>query len=478
MTKQGTFLFHPITQLVTSAKTFLHYAQENGDEELIQIIEKISYNMPLLTSYHSSITQQQTWIYTHPITNNQWTLGVIFPKEDISLKPKDIRHYSFVLLTYSILYLILICLFLYSVRKIRRSTATILISITILIGLMASWYSIQKTTTSTFASDTTITDQANLDKFLDDLSEETERKHEDIPIIIPCGLLLYSIDITSPDHMTVSGYIWNRYNTKQHTDISRQIQIPHATNLQIRDPLLSKSGDWETVTWNIRGTIYQKQDYSHFPFDLQHMQITLEHYDIEKNIILVPDLAAYKKISPEDTPGIDKSITLSEFNFEKTFFNYKQITPKTNFGVPTYGKATDHFILLFNIVTTRGLLTPFIIFFLPLLVVLLSLFATLVISTQRTNPFKALAPYTGLFFSLIVLQRSLREQYPTNTTLYMEYAFFFTYITIIILVIHTIITYTHPNWHYYQKQIFPLLKFLFWPFQLISWFITTLIVFY
>src|SRR5690606_24948863 len=194
-------------------------------------------------------------------------------------------------------------------------------------------------------------------------------------------------------------------------------------------PITSISGDWETVTRSIRGTIFQKQNYSYFPFDKQRMQITLEPYDIQKNIILTPDLASYKKISPEDMPGLDKNFTLSDFRIEQTFFNYKKIDPMANFGFKEYGKATDHFQLIFNIVTKRGLLNPFVLFFLPLLVVLFSLFSVLIIAKRESDPLTIIASYTGLFFALILLQRSLRESYPTNVTLYMEYAFFFTYIS-------------------------------------------------
>jgi hypothetical protein len=162
----------------------------------------------------------------------------------------------------------------------------------------------------------------------------------------------------------------------------------------------------------------------------------------------------------------------------QTFFNYKKIEPTTDFGVKEYGQSSNHYQLIYNIITTRGLANPFIIFFLPLLVVLFSLFAVILASKRESDPLSITASYSGLFFALILLQRSLREQYPTRGTLYIEYAFFFAYITIILLIIHTIVLYLYPHWHSYQQRFFPLVKFLFWPFQLISWIITTLIVFY
>lgn len=478
LSDNGTFLFHPITSLIESKKTLLQYAQENGNEELARIAQKPLNKVAQFASYKSSDTQEHTWIYFQPITTNQWTLGIIFPQKDIGLSTDVIRHFHFWALTYCILFLICLCTFLYKTNKISLITLVLIVNIILMTGLISLWRIVQTTTTIDTKSSTIITDQASLDKFLDDLQEETNRKKETPPIKIPCGLLLYSLDISRSDNMIISGYMWNKYNIKKHTGITHNMQFPHATNLTLATPLTATTDNWETVTWNIRGSVYQKQNYEKFPFDRQELQITLEHYDIEKNIILTPDLESYKKISHEDTPGLDKSFTLTGFTVEQTFFSYKAINPVTNFGLNDYGKTTDHYQLIYSLITTRSLVNPLLLFFLPLLGILFSIFCILLVARRDSQPFSVLGPYTATFFSLIILQRVLRDQYPTNTTLYIEYAYFFTYFTIILLTIHTVLIYLYPKWNYYQDKVFPLVRLLFWPFQLASWLITTLIVFY
>ena len=126
----------------------------------------------------------------------------------------------------------------------------------------------------------------------------------------------------------------------------------------------------------------------------------------------------------------------------------------------------------------RSLLNPFILYLLPLLVILFSLFTILLVARKNTPPLSILGGYTGLFFALILLQRSLLEELPTNTMLYIEYAFFYTYITIILLIIHTILIYYYKHWKTYQNNSLYLMRIFFWPFQFISWLITTLIFFY
>ena len=173
-----------------------------------------------------------------------------------------------------------------------------------------------------------------------------------------------------------------------------------------------------------------------------------------------------------------KEFVLPGFKIQQTFFEYKNINPSVNFGFKEYGKVTDYYQFVYNAILSRNLLTPFIFYFLPLLVILFSLFSTLLITTKKTDPLTILGAHSGLFFALILLRRSLREQYPTGATLYMEYAFFYTYITIILLILHIILTSYYKRWKTYYDPVLYYMKVAFWPFQLILWLITTFIVFY
>jgi hypothetical protein len=478
MNPEGAFIFHPITALVKNETTLLQYAQSQGNEELAVIAQKTMERKPLLDSYAAQATKEHFWIYTHPIKINNWIVGSIFSEEEVDLSSKTIRHYYFWTLIFATITVLLFGAFLCACALFSLTWYAIAANVILLFALALAWRTIQKTTTSNRETTTIITDQSRLNKFLNDLKEEADRKHEAPPITIPCGILLYSLSILDADYISISGYLWNKYDTKLHGEVQQGIDLPQASKLTFGQPLTVQSGDTETVTISVQGSLFQEQNYAQYPFDQQHTRIILEHRDIEKNIVLTPDLTAYKKISPESTPGLDKEFSLPGFTIEQTFFEYHQIDPNANFGFKEYGKVTDHFQLIYNAIMTRNLLNPFVLYVLPLLVILFSLFSTLLVAGAKTDPLSILGGYTGLFFALVVLQRSLREQHPAGTTLYMEYAFFYTYVTIIFLIIHTILMYYYKHWEHYQKNSLYLLRILFWPFQLISWLITTLIVFY
>lgn len=478
LSDNGTFIFHPIHQMVQSQTTLLQFAQSKGNEEFATIAQKALQKEPILTSYSSAHSRDTFIIYTHPIAINNWIVGAIFPEDEIGLSSQTVRHYYFWILIWLTLFLIALSAFLSSYGIIPLMESIVLINMILVLALIGSWCIIKKTTTINREAKTVIADQSSLDKFLNDLDEEAHRKHESLPIRIPFGLYLYSLSIPSTNKISISGYIWEKYNTTLHKGINHAIAIPQTTRIYLSAPLTSVSDEWETVTTNVQGTLSQDQDYTTYPFDQQRIRIIFEHRDIEKNIILTPDLAAYKKISPEATPGLDKEFFLSGFNIEQSFFEYHKIDPTTNFGFKEYGTVSDHFQLIYNIVINRNLLNPFVLYLLPLLVILFSLFCTLLMTEKNTNPFSVLTPYTGLFFALVILHRSLREQHPLGSTLYMEYAFFYTYITMILLIIHTILTHYYTHWNYYQEKALQIIKVLFWPFQLITWLVTTFIIFY
>ena len=133
-----------------------------------------------------------------------------------------------------------------------------------------------------------------------------------------------------------------------------------------------------------------------------------------------------------------------------------------------------------TIIIARNLLNALIIYLLPLLVVIFSLFA-IFCATGRIGTtdkvFVSLRGYTALLFALLVLHRTLRAQYPTGDVLYIEYLFFYTYLTILLVIVHGAIVQARIKQETVER-ISPILKSLFWPVQLVVWFITTVVIFY
>ena len=146
--------------------------------------------------------------------------------------------------------------------------------------------------------------------------------------------------------------------------------------------------------------------------------------------------------------------------------------------MPKYRKLGEQFRLAFNAVIEADLLAPFIYFFFPLLVMLMSIFGVLFLEQRGTSPYAMIGTFTGLLFALILLHRSLHEAVPSTHTVYLEYSIFYTYIILILLVINSIFIHRFEKLKFYDEKLAPLFKAIFWPLQLTAWIITTLVIFY
>jgi len=84
----------------------------------------------------------------------------------------------------------------------------------------------------------------------------------------------------------------------------------------------------------------------------------------------------------------------------------------------------------------------------------------------KSTSFRTLSAYTGLFFALVILHRTLRSQYQLGKLLYIEYFFFFTYIGILILVLHAGLLQIYRGRANIIMKLFDWFQMFFWPIQL------------
>ncbi len=348
VSQDQTFLYHPTLANVFKKKTLLEFAQEEGDNDLEHIAQKISAGKPILEEISSGTTQNTSWIYTQPVGIAGWTVASVFPSSEIGLPLSVIKDNIFniiIFLSISILLILdTLCRF-YSRKPLFNFL--ILSNFILTIAIICLWYVVDTTSRSDNKTSVLITDQASINRFIHRQVQEANRKNEPIPIAIPCGLELYSLQQSSPKDVSFSGYIWHRYHKTQHKDIQRIIRIPQATAFRILNQNIVSEGDWETVELNVTATIYHEIDYSFYPFEKHQIVIPLEHADIGKHILLVPDLEGYTSINPYRRPGLDTTFSATKFYSTETFFNYTPYKPKSDFGVRKYFELTGHYRLAF-----------------------------------------------------------------------------------------------------------------------------------
>ena len=295
------------------------------------------------------------------------------------------------------------------------------------------------------------------------------------PLYVPTGVLVQSIQFRSAADVYVSGYIWQRYREGVHDGISRGFILPEAVDsgggIEPREAYRRTDGDETVIGWYFEVTLRQSFDYSKYPLDHKTAWIKIWHRDLDRNVILLPDLAAYPSTRPGDAFGIDPDIVLGGWSIDETFFSYKPSRYITDLGIETYVGRPDFPELYFNVVIQRKFLDAFIVNLVPLLVCAVLLFAMMLTVTgdkerlERLgfNMFGVLGACSALFFVIVLAHIQLRQLLPGAGVVYIEKFYFLMYFVIIAVVADAyLFSKGHPlRLVLYGDNLIP--KVTFWP---------------
>lgn len=146
----------------------------------------------------------------------------------------------------------------------------------------------------------------------------------------------------------------------------------------------------------------------------------------EKTTVLTPNFSRYAdKLLISSKWGLAKNLSISDWNVLGTFFSYEEV-------------ENNNYNLTFNIYVKRNILAPFISNLLPFFVIiglLLVLILLIPKDKEKLNIDFFLGSISGLFFTILISQNSLREDISTGEILYLDYFYFFLYFILIFTII-------------------------------------------
>ncbi len=476
--KKGKFVYHPIEKY-NSKITLFSEAKLTDNLPLSLIDKKIVDGQTGIEPYFGLYTNRMMWVSYQPIEPIGWSLVLRFVEQEITPPAEQAHHERIWIIICAVLSLIFLTIIFISIwSKTQLRTFAFMSAPIFIIGILSIWRLVEPN--FEVKNGIVIYNEIGLDTYLEELIKNARQRHEKEPLLLPTGMFIESWSI-APTKVDITGTVWQIYNDQKHKGLAQEINFPDATNMKTSNPYKHKVRDNTTAGSNINATLSQVFDFSKFPLDSQRIRIMMDHKDLEKNVLLIPDLASYDNISPSELPGLDKTFQYYGFSIKRSFFSLEKTKENTDFGVQMYSNVSEHIKLLFNIVITRDIMNSLIVYFMPLLVILISLFAIFAVTGRigrERKTFVSIASYTGLLFALVALNTLLRTQYPSGTILYIEYFFFYTYMTILILIVHGAFVQTESYQEFIDEKITPAMKNLFWPVQLAVWFITTVLVFY
>ncbi|WP_460997345.1 ligand-gated ion channel [Simiduia litorea] len=264
------------------------------------------------------------------------------------------------------------------------------------------------------------------------------------PLYIKTGLFIQSLNFSNSSDVNLSGYLWQHYEDGVHDAFKPAEneagfifpeQVMTGSDIPPSLAYRYKTENGEVLGWYFEATLRQNFDYDKYPFDHKTVWIRLWPKAFSSNLVLVPDFDSYNATGINDTFGIDDSIVLGAWNRENTYFDYKNYSYTTNFGIPDYTGQHNWPELHFNIVIKRKFSNAFTIYLLPLLLVATLLFAALLtVSEDDTkanrlgfNASGFMGACSALFFVVMLAHIQLREKFAAAGVVYIEYFYILMY---------------------------------------------------
>ncbi len=213
-------------------------------------------------------------------------------------------------------------------------------------------------------------------------------------------------------------------------------------------------------------------DVSRYPLDHDNAAIRLLPRGYDSRVILVPDLASYTMLTPSATPGLEESLELSGWTITGSFFDYKYASYNTDFGIPDYEGETSLPELHFNVELKRNLLNAAIANGIPLIVVLVLLFAITLTRTTDTdesklfgfNPSSVMRICSALFFVVILAHIQLRNTIQAHEVVFLEYLYFIVYLALMLTALHTFLFFSSKvDSRLVEYQDSLIVKLAYWP---------------
>jgi hypothetical protein len=429
------------------------------------------------------VTGEPCWLFSEPVPSTGWTVGVVFFKEESSqnrlLRRQEIR--------FAVALVVTICLILALILEPYRAsydmhtlwTGSALGSVILLIAIGWLWVVGYGAKSANAAPGTVFVDKGSVRRFVIDSTRSALKRSGALPIFVPTGVFIETLEIAGPNSINVTALVWQRYARNIPRTVTRGFLLPDAADRTTTELYRRQDAESETIGWLVKAAIRQSFDYSRYPLDQQDFQLRIWHQDLDGNVVLLPDLDSYKIIHPLARAGLEKTFALPGWVVERTQFSSRPANRTTTFGIDGNG-ADSSTELSFDVVINRRIIEPMFSNLLPLAVSGFMVFLLLLIVKESTrgNVVQTLSAYASLFFVVILSELDLRRRVSGASILYIEYFYFVMYGMILTSALVTLTNGWPGLFPRVEERQHFLPKLLFWPLMLSTLAVITLCVFY
>lgn len=476
MSPRGHYLVHPNQDYIDS-RTTLYGVDKTQDVDIDALGEVVLQGQSQVNSqFTDPITGNPSWVFYEPIASSGWTLGVVLIPRHVLLATATARDSMRqrrieLVLAFVVTLSALSALVCRAYRGGQRNLWAFAVSFSLLcsLGMITILYIVRVYPHDVNRERTAITNASSLRQFKNTYNQSALQHQDELPLFVPTGLFVQSITFISANDVRLTGYIWQKYHEVLHDGLHKGVVMPESESAEIKKAYADSQDHSQRIGWVFQVVLRQQFDYSRYPFSRENVWIQLWHQDFIRNVVLVPDLEAYKLTSPSALPGLLEALVLPGWDIENTFFSYRCQSYKTNFGLNDYSGLTNFPELYFNILIKTELTGPFVSHLLPLSVVFVLLFIILRLTPRENKELELFGFSTinvvtacaGFFLVVVFSHIGLRKELPAEGIIYLEYFYFASYASILFVAINAFLfSHTDNYLIHYKDNLIPKLLFL------------------
>ncbi len=462
----GTILAHPVSDFVAQ-KTIFETPDFQNNAGLRVAAEKALQGETVSMERIDPISGEPIWTFFLPIETTGWVIGVVLKKAEFLPDARaDLHDRVGIMLSMAAL----LCFGSVVALRVDRGTSrrfwalvtafalivTVVMVLTAILG--------RRTVVSTGVQ---ITNQASVNRYLQNYTDELSRHTATAPIPIRTGILIQSMRFADPTALVINGYVWQRIPRDSDQEITPGFVFPQLIDepMQIEEVLRQEQADEELIVWSVVATLRQVLDPVRFPLDMHDLQIRLMPADLTNNVVLVPDFESYGPPIPGVMPGLEGGIWINDWIVNRSWYSFQSQNYNTNFGL-TNRLMNDIPELNLTIRVNRIFLGPFIAYLLPGLVAALMIFAFLLNDQKPDEPQEivtALNYTAALFFVIVLMHATLRDRVAAISLTYLEYLYLLLYVAIVAVGINTFFVVRYPHFLLVRFRNNLVVKLLYWP---------------
>ncbi len=479
-TRDGNYLYHPNYEYVQGHQNIKDVARQKNDKDRLLIADKAAKGQGGVVEHVSTTTGEASWLIFETVPTSGWSLQNTFIKSDLDIDVDSLRHQIIWIIVTAFLFLVTLAALLLRASfgcPVRVWMLTAIISALLIVGISIIWDLALTYHPETNIAGIKVTDKATLRAVMSSYRQSSESKQLDPPLYIPTGLYIDAIEFNNANDVLVTGRLWQKYASDYPDGLAKGVEIGRSKSAK-----MIKTGSYlvnggEVRQWSFQAELRVPIDYSRYPLEVEHLNMQLLPLATDSNIVLVPDLDAYKLTTATLLPGLDKEVFLPGWKINETNFVLRTIQKNTDFGVRQNFDQQSLPTLYYEIGVKRVFVDAFISNLTPLIIVSIVLFAVVLLS-KHVDVGKLMSICVAVFFVVVFSHLDIRKSISAGEIFYLEYFFFVIYFTIILVPMDAFRLALGMRSRFFEYQNGLLAKAMYWPSILGVFFVITVMKFY